>query len=99
MMPGGDAHGVPERNQSHQLITRWVDRLGGRIHAAECQGPGPTIVLMHGFPDDLHLYDYLIPLLAGRRRVVAFDFLGGGSRTSPRTMPTPRPARWSISMR
>ena len=34
---------------------------------------------MHGFPDNLHIHDYLIPHLVARgRRVVAFDFLGFG---------------------
>jgi haloalkane dehalogenase len=32
-------------------------------------------VLLHGFPDNRHLYDRLVPELA-RRRVVTFDFLG-----------------------
>jgi alpha-beta hydrolase superfamily lysophospholipase len=37
-------------------------------------------VLMHGFPDNLHIYDDLIPyLVAGGRRVVTFDFLGFGA--------------------
>jgi haloalkane dehalogenase len=35
---------------------------------------------MHGFPDNLHIYDELIPYLtASGRRVVAFDFLGFGA--------------------
>ncbi len=37
---------------------------------------------MHGFPDDLHLYDELVPELAGRR-VIAFDFLGWGQSDKP----------------
>ena len=39
---------------------------------------------MHGFPDNLHIYDYLIPHLVARgRRVVAFDFLGFGESDKP----------------
>ena len=39
---------------------------------------------MHGFPDNLHIYDYLIPHLVARgRRVVAFDFLGFGEFDKP----------------
>ena len=35
---------------------------------------------MHGFPDNLHIWDDLIPhLVAKGRRVVAFDFLGFGA--------------------
>jgi haloalkane dehalogenase len=37
---------------------------------------------MHGFPDDLGLYDRLVPHLAGRR-VVLFDFLGWGRSDKP----------------
>jgi pimeloyl-ACP methyl ester carboxylesterase len=39
-------------------------------------------VLLHGFPDSLHLYDRLVPELA-RRRVVTFDFLGWGRSDKP----------------
>jgi haloalkane dehalogenase len=49
----------------------------GDIYARDYEGVGPAFVLMHGFPDNLHIYDNLIPhLVAGGRRVVAFDFLG-----------------------
>ena len=35
---------------------------------------------MHGFPDNLHIYDDLIPhLVSAGRRTVAFDFLGFGA--------------------
>ena len=37
---------------------------------------------MHGFPDDLHLYDRLVPHLSGRQ-VVTFDFLGWGGSDKP----------------
>ena len=37
---------------------------------------------MHGFPDNHHLYDRLVPFLAGRR-VVTFDFLGWGGSDKP----------------
>jgi pimeloyl-ACP methyl ester carboxylesterase len=47
-------------------------------------GAGPAFVLMHGFPDNLHIYDYLIPHLVARGRcVVAFDFLGFGESDKP----------------
>ena len=46
-------------------------------------GAEPTIVVMHGFPDNLHLYDRLLPHLSPSRRVVAFDFLGWGNSDKP----------------
>jgi pimeloyl-ACP methyl ester carboxylesterase len=42
---------------------------------------------MHGFPDNLHLYDRLLPHLSPPRRVVAFDFLGWGSSDKPSGYP------------
>jgi haloalkane dehalogenase len=41
------------------------------------------LVLMHGFPDNTHLYDRLLPHLAGRRPVARFDFLGWGRSDKP----------------
>ncbi len=58
----------------------YVPRAQGRIYACDYSGVGPAFVLMHGFPDNLHIYDDLIPYLVGAgRRVVAFDFLGFGA--------------------
>jgi len=44
-----------------------------KSHAEVVPGTGAPIVLMHGFPDNTHLYDRLVPHLAGRRPVVRFD--------------------------
>src|SRR3712207_4232749 len=63
-----------------------VKRGPYRIRAREYPGDEPAIVLMHGFPDNLHLYDRVVPYLAGRR-VVAFDFLGWGRSDKPAGYP------------
>ncbi len=56
----------------------------GELHVLDHPGAGPAFVLMHGFPDNLHIYDHLAPhLVAGGRRVVAFDFLGFGASDKP----------------
>jgi pimeloyl-ACP methyl ester carboxylesterase len=52
------------------------------LYARESPGAGPAIVLLHGFPDDLHLYDHLVPFLR-ERQVIAFDFLGWGLSDKP----------------
>ncbi|MBV7329028.1 alpha/beta hydrolase [Chloroflexi bacterium TSY] len=39
--------------------------------------------MMHGFPDNVHLYDPLAPLLATDNRVITFDFLGWGQSDKP----------------
>jgi haloalkane dehalogenase len=56
---------------------------GHHLSVRDYPGRGPAFVLMHGFPDNLHLYDRLIPLLRGRR-TIAFDFLGWGGSDEPR---------------
>lgn len=63
-----------------------VPRGRHRIYAREYEGGGPSIVFMHGFPDNLHLYDRLVPHLAGRR-IVTFDFLGWGNSDKPAGYP------------
>lgn len=60
-----------------------VQRDGHRIYVQEYAGEEPAIILMHGFPDNYHLYDRLVPYLSPSRRVVAFDFLGWGASDKP----------------
>jgi haloalkane dehalogenase len=63
---------------------RHIPQGQGRVYARDHEGAGPTFVLIHGFPDNLHIYDRLIPyLVAAGRRVVAFDFLGYGASDKP----------------
>jgi haloalkane dehalogenase len=67
---------------------RWVQRNGHRIYLRDYAGQGPAIVLMHGFPDNLHLYDRLVPYLTrATRRVITFDFLGWGASDKPARYP------------
>jgi pimeloyl-ACP methyl ester carboxylesterase len=53
------------------------------IHADVTPAAGTPIVLMHGFPDNVHLYDRLLTQLVGRQPVVRFDFLGWGRSDKP----------------
>jgi pimeloyl-ACP methyl ester carboxylesterase len=64
-----------------------VQRGPYHIYAREYPGEEPAIVLMHGFPDNLHLYDRLLPWLSPFRRVVTFDFLGWGASEKPTGYP------------
>ena len=63
-----------------------VHRGQHRIYVKEYPGEEPSIVLMHGFPDNLHLHDRLVPYLSSRR-VVTFDFLGWGASDKPSNYP------------
>jgi len=59
----------------------------GNVYAREYAGSGPAFLLLHGFPDNLHIYDELIPHLTNAgRRVVSFDFLGYGASDKPTGM-------------
>src|SRR6267154_2887018 len=66
------------------FIEHHVPREQGRVYARDYKGADPAFVLMHGFPDNLKIYDDLVPyLVASGRRVVAFDFLGFGASDKP----------------
>ena len=65
------------------FIDHSVKRGNYRLYAREYDGGGPPIVLMHGFPDNLHLYDRLVAFLSPPRRVIVFDFLGWGLSDKP----------------
>jgi haloalkane dehalogenase len=69
-----------------QYREHMVPRGRYRIYARDYPGEEPEIVLMHGFPDDLHLYDRLVPHLSSRW-VVVFDFLGWGRSDKPEGYP------------
>jgi haloalkane dehalogenase len=72
---------LPEGTMAYQET--FVQRDQHRIFVREHAGAEPTIILMHGFPDNLHLYDRLSPYLSPPHRVVAFDFLGWGKSDKP----------------
>jgi haloalkane dehalogenase len=61
-----------------------VPHAGGSLYVRDFPGSGPAFVVLHGFPDNSHIYDRLIPhLVAAGRRTVAFDFLGFGASDKP----------------
>ncbi len=72
----------PNPSLPEGAIERRIEFRGEEIFAIEIPGDGPPILLGHGFPDSLHLYDELFPLLEGRH-VVAFDFVGWGRSSKP----------------
>jgi haloalkane dehalogenase len=79
---------TPEANNrvdcTPSFVEHHVSRKEGKVYARDYKGDGPAFVLMHGFPDNLHIWDDLIPYLTNSgRRVVTFDFLGFGSSDKP----------------
>src|SRR5262249_57853863 len=58
---------------------------GVRLAVREYGGPGrPTVLLVHGYPDDQAVWDRVVPLLADRYRVVTYDVRGAGRSGAPR---------------
>src|SRR5690242_11616268 len=78
-VPSFGARGDADVSDLHQVF---VTHNGYRIAAYEQKGAGPAIVLLHGFPDNHHLYDRVVSRLKGRH-VVTFDFLGWGASAKP----------------
>ena len=67
---------------------RHVPQGQGSLYVRDYAGDGPAFVLLHGFPDNAHIYDDLIPhLVAAGRRTVAVDFLGFGASDKPAGAP------------
>jgi haloalkane dehalogenase len=78
----GPSGGAPSRGMmAYQECL--VQRDQHRLYVRDHPGAEPAVVLMHGFPDNLHPYDRLLPYLSSPRRVVAFDFLGWGQSDKP----------------
>jgi NAD(P)-dependent dehydrogenase (short-subunit alcohol dehydrogenase family)/pimeloyl-ACP methyl ester carboxylesterase len=44
----------------------------------------PVVVLVHGYPDNSHVWHKTIPLLAPRYHVVAYDVRGAGASSAPK---------------
>jgi pimeloyl-ACP methyl ester carboxylesterase len=63
---------------------RAVSANGIRLHVAECDGGGPLVVLLHGFPEFWWAWRHQLPALAeGGYRVVAADLRGYGESDKP----------------
>jgi haloalkane dehalogenase len=75
------------KEQTVSYTEHVVQRGPYHIYAREYPGEEPAIVLLHGFPDNLHLYDRLLPWLTSAHRVVTFDFLGWGASEKPAGYP------------
>jgi NAD(P)-dependent dehydrogenase (short-subunit alcohol dehydrogenase family)/pimeloyl-ACP methyl ester carboxylesterase len=69
-----------------EITERFVDSSGGvRIAVYEQGNPdGPTVVLVHGWPDSHVVWDGVAPLLTDRFRVVRYDNRGVGKSSVPK---------------
>lgn len=69
-----------------QVPQQFVDSADGvRIAVYEEGNPeGPTVLLVHGFPDSHVLWDGVVPLLAQRFRILRYDNRGVGLSSVPK---------------
>src|SRR4029079_18192459 len=79
---GGSPSGRYPRSMSRTSPTIWIDVSGGRI-AAEDEGAGPPIVLVHSAIVNRRAWDALVPLLVDAGyRVIRYDMRGFGESTA-----------------
>jgi pimeloyl-ACP methyl ester carboxylesterase len=67
---------------------RFIDSADGvRVAVYEEGNPdGPTLVLVHGWPDSHILWNGVAPLLADRFRIVRYDNRGVGNSSVPKSV-------------
>ena len=75
----------------------FVESADGVRIAVYAQGnpSGPTVVLVHGWPDSHVLWDGVVPLLADRFRVITYDNRGVGGSDAPRRVASFAMARYA----
>ena len=71
---------------THHAPQQFVDSADGVRIAVYEEGnrDGPTVVLVHGWPDSHVLWDGVVPLLAHRFRILRFDNRGVGLSSAPK---------------
>jgi haloalkane dehalogenase len=79
---------VKTYQENNPQLTKTIARDDGyKINVREFgianKGNGPTVVMMHGFPDSQYLYDPLIAKLYKTRHVITFDYVGWGNSDKP----------------
>jgi NAD(P)-dependent dehydrogenase (short-subunit alcohol dehydrogenase family)/pimeloyl-ACP methyl ester carboxylesterase len=80
-----------------QVAQQFVDSADGARIAVYEEGDreGPTVVLVHGFPDSHVLWDGVVPLLAERFRVIRYDNRGVGLSSVPKPVSAYAMARFA----
>ncbi len=59
--------------------------LAVRVHERDqLPASAPTVLLVHGYPDTMSVWDPLVERLAAEHRVVSYDVRGAGASTAPR---------------
>jgi NAD(P)-dependent dehydrogenase (short-subunit alcohol dehydrogenase family)/pimeloyl-ACP methyl ester carboxylesterase len=80
-----------------EVPQQFVDSADGVRIAVYEEGnrEGPTVVLVHGFPDSHVLWDGVVPLLADRFRIIRYDNRGVGQSSVPKPVSAYTMARFA----
>jgi haloalkane dehalogenase len=88
-MKGVDVYRTPDERfgglPGYPFEPHYLEWQGLRMHYLDVAEAEP-ILLLHGEPDWSYLYRKMVPILAGRFRVVAPDYLGFGRSDKPTAM-------------
>jgi pimeloyl-ACP methyl ester carboxylesterase len=80
---GDDVNTKMSEPGDHMITHRTVSANGMKLHIAE-KGTGPTVLLLHGFPELWYSWRHQISYLASRGyHVVAPDLRGFGDSDAP----------------
>jgi pimeloyl-ACP methyl ester carboxylesterase len=60
------------------FVSHAIDAGGLVLHARERPGSGPVVLLLHGWLDHSHSFDWLADALPAEWRLIALDFRGHG---------------------
>src|ERR1700733_6772499 len=94
LTPRASGGRMPTTQQVPQRVVESAD--GVRIAVFEEGNPeGPTVVLVHGFPDSHVLWDGVVPLLAERFRIIRYDNRGVGLSAAPKPVSAYTMARFA----
>lgn len=65
----------------------YVNREGVRLHVVD-EGPrdAPLVVMVHGYPDDLTVWDGVVARLRDRFRILRYDVRGAGLSDTPKPL-------------
>ncbi|OYV23745.1 MAG: short-chain dehydrogenase, partial [Mycobacterium sp. 20-66-4] len=82
---------------TQQRTQHFVDSADGVRVAVYEEGnaEGPTVVLVHGWPDSHVLWDGVVPLLAERFRIIRYDNRGVGLSSAPKPVSAYTMARFA----
>jgi len=80
-----------------KIVNHTVRANGIRQHYLDA-GEGPTVVLLHGFPETSFAWRFQIPVLAEKFRVIAPDLRGYGETDKPAGDTTSETWRWILSL-